>query len=100
MRFSITQSGTGRFTYTGIFADNDGGNFAIIGQLEAVNGGLVGSFSGSKTTASDFKTAIYRVVFDGNLVGTGEGIRQKFDRQSNLVTTDYKNHTLTPRACP
>lgn len=100
MRFSVTQSGASHFTYTGIFSDADGDKFAISGHVEIENGTLVGSFSGSKTTASDFKTAIYRVTLNGNLAGFAEGIRQKYDRMTTYISTDYRTHTITPTSCP
>lgn len=100
LRFSISEAGAGHYTYTGMFDDGDGARFAISGAVEIDGNTLVGSFSGSKTTSSDFKTAIYRVMFDGNLVGTAEGIRHKYDRSGAFVSSDYRSHTLTPKPCP
>lgn len=100
LRFSVNELAPGRFNYTGIFADTDGAKFAIIGHLEIEGGALIGSFSGSKTTSDSFKTAIYRVTFDGNLVGFGEGIRHKYDRFTANTSSEYRTHTLTPISCP
>lgn len=101
LRFSVSEAGPGHYTYTGMFDDNDGAAFAISGHVESTGGALVGSFSGAKTTAETFKTAIYRVTFDpGTLVGTGEGIRQRYDRSTASISTDYRIHTLTSTSCP
>lgn len=100
LRFSVSEAGPGHYTYTGMFADTDGAEFAIVGHVEATGGALVGSFSGAKTTADNFKTAIYRVTFNpGTMVGFGEGIRQRYDRASTNVSTEYRTHTLTPTTC-
>lgn len=101
LRFSVTEAGTGHYTYTGMFVDTDGAEFAIVGHVESTGGALVGSFSGAKTTADNFKTAIYRVTFNpGTLAGSGEGIRQRYDRATANVSTEYRSHTLTPTTCP
>lgn len=101
LRFSVSQEGPTRYTYTGIFVEPDGVAFAVIGHVGLSGDTLVGSFSGAKTTSSDFKTAIFRVTFDpGTLVGSGEGIRQKYDRMTTGVSTDYRTRTLTPAPCP
>lgn len=100
MRFAVTEPGPNHYTYTGVFSDPDGSRFAINGHLELENGSLVGSFSGSRATSTDFKTAIFRVTLETNLAGTAEGIRQKYDRQTTQVNTEYRYHTLTPTTCP
>ncbi|MFZ5774722.1 MAG: hypothetical protein ACOY3Z_04485 [Thermodesulfobacteriota bacterium] len=101
LRFSISEAGAGHYTYTGMFVDSDGAAFAVIGHVESVGGELVGSFSGAKTAADEFKTAIYRVTLDpATLSGSGEGIRQKYNRSTAAISTDYRTHTLTPTACP
>lgn len=101
LRFSVTEAGPGRYTYTGIFDDNDGAAFAISGHAEAIGGVLIGSFSGSKTSAGTFRTAIYRVTVDpGTLAGSGEGIRHSYDRLTASVSTAYRSHTLAPTPCP
>lgn len=100
LRFSVTQSGTNHYTYTGLFDDGDGVSFAIIGAVANVGGSFVGSFSGSKSTATMFKTGIFRVTFNSSLVGTAEGIREAYDRTTLAVSTDYRTHTLTPTTCP
>lgn len=101
MRFSVSEAGPGHFTYTGMFTDTDGADFAILGHVAVVGSSIVGSFSGAKTAADKFKTAIYRVTFNpATLVGSGEGIRQVYDRLTAGTSTDYKVHTLTPTPCP
>ena len=100
LRFSITQSGTNHYTYTGIFDDGDGVSFAILGEVAVSGAAIVGSFSGSKSTASVFKTGIWRLTLDSNLAGTVEGIRSAYDRSSAGISTDYRTSVLTPVACP
>ena len=101
LRMSVTETGTGHYTYTGMFEEADGAKFAILGALEVDGSQFVGSFSGSKTTVTDFKTAIYRVTLDASLVGSAEGIRHKYDRssQSPDSVTEYRLHTLAPVSC-
>ncbi|MBZ0093672.1 MAG: hypothetical protein K8F27_15815 [Sulfuricellaceae bacterium] len=100
LRFSITQSGAGHYTYTGLFDDGDGASYSIIGQVAATGNTILGSFNGSVSTASSFKTATFQVTFGPTLAGSAEGIRQKYDRVSGLTSTDYRTHTLTPTGCP
>lgn len=101
LRFSVSETGPGHYTYTGMFDDNDGAAFAISGHVESSGGTLIGSFSGAKTAATTFKTAIYRVTFDPvTFAGSAEGIRQRYDRSTTSVSTDYRTHTLTYTTCP
>lgn len=104
LRFSVTQTAPTHFTYTGIFDDGDadGAQYAIIGAVETASGGqLVGSFSGSKSTSSHFKTGIARVTIDPvTFAGTVELNRIKYDRQSMVTTTDFRSNTLTKTDCP
>ncbi len=104
LRFSVTQTAPTHFTYTGIFDDGDadGAHYAISGAVEVTSdGSLVGSFSGSKSTSSNFKTAIARVTIDPvSFAGSVEMIRNKYDRQSMATTTDYRTRTLTKTDCP
>lgn len=104
LRFSVTQTAPTRFTYTGIFDEGDGDSaqYAISGAVEIVSGGgLVGSFSGSKSTGSDFKTAIARVTIDPvTFAGSVEMIRQKYNRQTMATTMDFRTNTLTRTNCP
>lgn len=101
LRFSVTEAGPGHYTYTGAFDDNDGAAFAISGHAEVSGGMLVGSFSGSKTSASNFRTAIYRVTIDpATLAGSGEGIRHSYDRLTANISTAYRSHTLVFTPCP
>ncbi len=101
LRFSVSESGPGHYTYTGMFDDSDGAAYAISGHVESSGGTLIGSFSGAKTTTDTFKTAIYRVTFDpSTLAGSGEGIRQRYDRTTTNISTDYRTHTLTYTSCP
>jgi hypothetical protein len=102
LRFSLTQSGAGHFTYTGLFDDGDGATFSIMGQVQFSNAAnpIAGSFSGSKSTASNFKTSIWQVSFSPTLTGSAEGIVQVFDRASATVSSVYRTHTLTPAPCP
>jgi len=101
LRFSVSEAGQGRFNYMGMFEDTDGADLAISGHVAVVGNALIGSFSGSKTTSSNFKTAIYRVTFDPTtFAGSAEGIRHKYDRQTQIVSAEYKNHTLVLITCP
>ena len=101
LRFSVSEAGTGHYTYTGMFTDTDGAGLAIIGHVRVEGGALVGSFSGSKTTPGVFKTFIHSVTFNpGTFVGSSEGIRHSYDRLTTTVSTEYRTHTLTPTTCP
>lgn len=101
LRFSVSEAGTGHYTYTGMFTDTDGADLAIIGHVRVEGGALIGSFSGSKTTPSVFKTFIHSVTFNpSTFVGTSEGIRHSYDRSTTIVSTEYRTHTLTPTSCP
>jgi hypothetical protein len=104
MKFSLTESGTGHYTYTGIMDDGDGSNYAIIGQASVMPGGAIeGSFSGSVSTPSTLKTAIWHVTFTPALAATIEGIRQVWVRGTDpaLVTSAYRTSTATLLAsCP
>ena len=100
LRFSLTQSGAGHFTYTGSFDDGDGASFAIMGQVSTTANPIAGSFSGSKSTASTFKTSIWQVSLSPTLAGSAEGIVQVYDRTLDTVTTVHRTHTLTPVSCP
>ncbi|HUY04191.1 MAG TPA: hypothetical protein VMV33_12990 [Rhodocyclaceae bacterium] len=101
MRFTISQPGPTDFTYTGIFTDTDNVEFAIVGDVVLESNSLVGSFSGSKSTTSIFKTGIWRVTLDPTtLAGTVEGIVQAYDRSLLTITPGYKFHTVTLTTCP
>lgn len=104
LRFSVTQTAPTHFIYTGIFDEGDGDSaqYAISGAVEvASDGGLVGNFSGSKSTGSEFKTAIARVMVDPvTFAGSVELIRQKYNRQTQMTTMDYRTNTLTKTTCP
>jgi len=101
MRFAISQPGPTDFTYTGIFTDTDGVAFAIIGDVALNGNSLVGSFSGSKSTTSIFRTGIWRVTLDPTtLAGTVEGIVQTYDRTALTITPGYKFHNVTLTTCP
>jgi len=101
LKFSVSEAGQGHFNYMGMFSDTDGADLAISGHVAVVGGVLIGSFSGSKTTTTNFKTAIYRVAFDPTtFAGSAEGIRHKYDRLSTNVSTEYRTHTLTLVTCP
>lgn len=100
MRFSVSNPGPNHYTYTGVFTDTDNATFAIVGDIEIQGNALVGSFSGSKSTATIFKTGIWQVTLDSTLKGTAEGIVQIYDRTALTVTTGYKLHTVTPTTCP
>lgn len=102
LRFSVSESGPGHYTYTGTFDDADGAAFAIVGHVAVSGGALVGSFSGAKSSPSDkFKTAIYRVSLDpGTLAGTAEGIRHSANpAYGSAASGEYRTHTLTPTRC-
>lgn len=105
MRFSITQSGVGHYTYTGFFDDGDGAYYALIGEVEETAGSISGNFSGSKTTASYFRTGIFLVTLSPNLSGNVTGIRQTYPLSNGVdvggsVVTDYHTTTVTPTTCP
>jgi hypothetical protein len=103
MRFSVTQSGTGHYTYTGLLDDGDGVSYAIVGQASVLaSGNIEGSFSGSLSTATAFKTGIWHVTFTPDMNATIEGIRQVWQRVNDpsVVTSAYRTHTATPLACP
>ena len=104
MRFSLTQSGTGHYTYTGAFDDGgDGISYAIVGQASLqANGTIEGSFSGSLSTPAKFKTGIWHVTFTPTLDATIEGIRQVWlvGTDPALVTSAYRTHTAVPTPCP
>ena len=107
VRFSVTQTAPTRFTYTGIFndGDGDGAHYAITGAVEITPAGpLVGSFSGSKSTAESFKTAIAAVNFDPTtFAGSVELIRNKYTHgvsPETAMKTDYKKFTLVKTSCP
>lgn len=99
LRLSLTQTGTSNYTYTGLFDDGDGVSFAIIGEVSTAGGSILGSFSGSKSTASNFKTGIWQVSFSPTLVGSAEGIGQVYDRATQTVATVYRTHSLAPTPC-
>ena len=103
LRFSVSESGPGHYTYTGTFDDADGAAFAIVGHVSVAGGTLIGAFSGAKSSPSDkFKTAIYRVALDpGTLTGTAEGIRRSANPvYGSAASGEYRAHTLTPTHCP
>jgi len=101
LRFSVSEAGVGHYTYTGVFTDTDGADFAVIGHVRLVGGVLIGSFSGSKSTVSDFKTGIFSVTLNPvTLIGSAEGIRQMYVRGSATLSSDYRTHTLTHTLCP
>ena len=106
VRFSVTQTAPTRFTYTGIFNDGeDNAHYAITGAVEITPAGpLVGSFSGSKSTAESFKTAIAAVSFDpATFAGSVELIRNKYTHGASPDTamkTDYRKFTLARTNCP
>ncbi|MEK7259120.1 MAG: hypothetical protein AAB211_04910 [Pseudomonadota bacterium] len=106
VRFSVTQTAPTRFTYTGIFNDGeDSAHYAITGAVEVTPAGpLVGSFSGSKSTAESFKTAIAAVNIDpATFAGSVELIRNKFTHGASPETamkTDYKRFALVKTNCP
>jgi hypothetical protein len=103
MRFSVTQSGSGHYTYTGLLDDGDGVSYAIVGQASVLaSGNIEGSFSGSLSTATAFKTGIWHVTFTPNMNATIEGIRQVWQRVNDpsVVTSAYRTHTAIPVACP
>lgn len=103
LRFSLSQSGTNHYTYTGLFNDGDGASFAIMGEVSSAGDPIVGSFSGSKSTDSQFKTGIWQVSLSPAspaLDGSAEGIVQVYDRASATVTTVHRTHTLTRTQCP
>jgi hypothetical protein len=104
MRFSLTQSGTGHYTYTGFLDDGgDGTSYAIVGQASQLPDGTIqGSFSGSLSTATTVKTGIFHVTFTPSLNATIEGIRQVWVRNTDpaLVTSAYRTHTAAPTTCP
>ena len=102
LRFSISEAGPGHYTYTGVFDDGDGAAFAIVGHVALSGGTLIGSFSGAKTSADKFKTAIYRVAFDpASLNGSAEGIRHSAANvYGSPASGEYRNHTLTLTRCP
>jgi hypothetical protein len=104
MRFSLTQSGTGHYTYTGFLDDGgDATSYAIVGQAsQLADGSVEGSFSGSLSTATTFKTGIWHVKFTPTLDATIEGIRQVWLRGTDqaLVTSAYRTHTAVRTTCP
>jgi hypothetical protein len=103
MRFSLTESGTGHYTYTGVLDDGDGASYAIIGQASVMPGGNVeGSFSGSVSTSLVFKTGIWHLTFTPSLDVTMEGIRQVWVHGTDpaLVTSSYRTGTATLITCP
>lgn len=106
VRFSVTQTAPTRFTYTGIFNDGeDNAHYAITGAVEVTPAGpLVGSFSGSKSTAESFKTAIAAVNIDpATFAGSVELIRNKFTHGASPETamkTDYRRFSLVKTNCP
>ncbi|MGZ5051379.1 MAG: hypothetical protein ACXWAS_10035 [Methylobacter sp.] len=107
VRFSVTNTGAGHYTYTGIFeeADQDGDNssirYAIIGEVELDGNSYVGSFSGSKSTDTFFKTFIARVTLNPrDMSGVVERIRHKVDKSSGAITSNYKTTTLVNVQCP
>lgn len=104
MRFSLTQSGTGHYTYTGAFDDGgDGTSYAIVGQASVLADNTVqGSFSGSLSTPTKFKTGIWHVTLTSTLNATIEGIRQVWlvGTDPALVTSAYRTHTAVPTTCP
>lgn len=101
LRFSVSEAGPGHYTYIGTFDDADGAAFAIVGHVAVSGGALVGSFSGAKSSADKFKTAIYRVAFDpATLAGTAEGIRHSANSVYGATANgEYRVHTLTPTRC-
>ncbi len=105
LRFSITQSGMNHYTYTGLFDDGDGISYALVGEVELVGATLEGTFSGSKTTSTYFRTGTWEVNFSSNLVGSVTGIRQTYNFPSGTasipggVYVDYQTTTVTPTNC-
>lgn len=102
MQFSLTQSGTGHYTYTGFLDDGDGISYAIVGQASQLATGIEGSFSGSLSTATTVKTGIWHVTLTSALNATIEGIRQVWVRGTDpgTVTSAYRTHTAVPTSCP
>ncbi len=108
LRFSVTQSGTNHYTYTGQFDDDGtGAYYALMGEVEvSTSGSITGSFNGSKTTASYFRTGIWLVNFSQSLTtGNVTGIRQTYPLTNGVdmggaVVTDYHTTTVTSTTCP
>ena len=105
MRFNVTQSGQGHYTYTGIFDDGDDedtAHYAITGSVEVESdGAMVGTFSGSKSTQGSLKTFVASVTLNATtLGGTVELNRIKYDRMTQVTKPDYRTHTLTRTTCP
>jgi hypothetical protein len=100
LRLSVTQTSNTTFTYTGLFNET-GVAYAVIGHVALAGSVYVGTFSGSRTSVDKFKTGIFQLTLDpATLSGTAEGIRQSYDRATQLVNTDYRTRTLTKVACP
>jgi hypothetical protein len=104
LRFSVTQSGTNHFTYTGQFDDGDGVAYDLIGQASLVGDAIRGTFSGSVSTAGVFKTGIFQVTINpSTFAATLQGIREVYPQGADPntgVTTSYRTHTATFEACP
>jgi hypothetical protein len=106
IRFSITQSGVNHYTYTGLFDDGDGVLYTVIGEVGLVNGILKGTFNGSKTTSSYFRTGTWEVDFTPALAATVTGIRETYflpNGTPNInggVYVDYHVMTATLTTCP
>jgi hypothetical protein len=104
LRFSVTQSGTTHYTYTGNFDDGDGVGYDIIGQASTVGSSIKGSFSGSLSTAGVFKTGIFHVTINPvTLAATIEGIREAYVQGADPntgVTTSYRTHAASATPCP
>ena len=102
LRLAVTQSGASHYTYTGFFDDGDGASYAVVGQASQLGSTIEGSFSGSLSTPSAFKTGIWHVSFSPALAISMEGIRQVYVRGTDpaLVNTAYRTHTATPTPCP
>ena len=100
LRLSVTQTSPTTFTYTGLF--NEAGiAYAVIGHVALAGSVYTGTFSGSRSAADKFKTGIFQLTLDpATLSGTAEGIRESYDRATQVVSTDYRTRTLTKVACP
>ena len=100
LRLSVTQTSNTTFTYTGLLNET-GVAYAVIGHVALAGSVYTGTFSGSRTSVDKFKTGIFQLTLDPNtLSGTAEGIRESYDRATQVVNTDYRTLTLTKVACP
>lgn len=101
LRFTVTQTGSAQFLYSGTLVDVDDTSYAVIGHVKAETNTLIGSFSGAKTTATHLTTGIFLMTLNrGTMAGSIEGIRHRYERSSASVATDYRTQTVTPTRCP